>query len=41
MKNAQEGIHIDWLDVNFKAAVAFGILVVGFLLYYIAFLKGT
>lgn len=39
MKNIQKNTQIDWLDANFKAAVAFGILVIGFLLYYIAFLK--
>ncbi len=39
MKNTQEHTQIDWLDANFKAAVAFGVLVVGFFLYYIAFLK--
>lgn len=39
MKDTQKNTQIDWLDANFKAVVAFGILVVGFLLYYIAFLK--
>lgn len=39
MKDTQENTRIDWLDANFKAAMAFGVLVVGFLLYYIAFLK--
>lgn len=41
MKNTHEGARIDWIDANFKAAIAFGVLIVGFLLYYIAFLKGT